>query len=353
MGATNRWTSNLDQMKVLLMLRKSGEAHHQTCKTLEGLWDIYHINWLAGFVENRQYDAHFSLWWWPWPVKQKGHLNQTPQHTLNIPQTSFIQISHPCWINLTTWYPWFKKNTSYQNPPPTSKSWLRGRLAAMAALSSSSLRISLGINLDASEQGKSPAKSGWRWGSSYLNSTIFKKMPLCGEGCCLKYGCQESVLNGRYDSEVWFVVCFGGVIRGMICLMPENMASKPRYDSWVWFGAWFRIWFEACGHKFCLSWKHSDVYKSTIALIFRSVCRMFTEMNWVQTCSISTTPSVHTIPISTKKQNNVLKRSPGCSNIWSFHELLVGGWTKSIRKNMLHLPQLSGWLPWLFGDAYL
>jgi len=61
MGATNRWTSNLDQMKVLLMLRKSGEAHHQTCKTLEGLWDIYHINWLAGFVENRQYDAHFSL----------------------------------------------------------------------------------------------------------------------------------------------------------------------------------------------------------------------------------------------------------------------------------------------------
>ena len=31
-----------------------------------------------------------------------------------------------------------------------------------------------------------------------------------------KFRCQPSVLHGRYDSEVWFEVCFGGMIRGMI-----------------------------------------------------------------------------------------------------------------------------------------
>ena len=63
--------------------------------------------------------------------------------------------------------------------------------------------------------------------------------------------------------------------------------------------------------------------EAQLLLIFRSLCRMFIEMNWVQTCSISTTPSVHTN--FKEKAKQCVEESPGCSNIWSFHELLVGG----------------------------
>ena len=107
------------------------------------------------------------------------------------------------------------------------------------------------------------------------------------------------------------MVCLGGVIRGMIRLMPEtwlqNQGTIRGYDSGHDSGYHSRpvvINSAILGNTLmCI--------EAQLLLIFRSVCRMFIEMNWVQTCSISTTPSVHTIPISKKKQNNVLKRVPG------------------------------------------
>ena len=71
---------------------------------------------------------------------------------------------------------------------------------------------------------------------------IFQKIPVSG----------KRVAWEVWFEEVWFWVYFGS----MICLMPQAWHCKRFvYDSWVWFGAWFWIWFDemqhARGHKLC------------------------------------------------------------------------------------------------------
>ena len=159
--------------------------------------------------------------------------------------------------------------------------------------------------------------------------------------------------------------------------MPENMASKPRYDSWVWFGAWFGISFEACGHKFCHSWKHSDAYRSTIAFD-TSFCLQNVYRNELGSDMFNLNHPKRTYYTNfEEKAKQCVEESPGCSNIvgasmscWLVVEPNPA--QKYARQKWVHLPQFSGWklgrtnwnhppiaiviwgwLPWLFGDAYL
>ena len=47
--------------KVLLMVQKSGKPPGMVLKPCK-LYDIYHINWLAGFLNHQQYHPRPALW---------------------------------------------------------------------------------------------------------------------------------------------------------------------------------------------------------------------------------------------------------------------------------------------------
>ena len=117
-----------------------------------------------------------------------------------------------------------------------------------------------------------------------------------------------------------------------------------RYVSEVWFGVWFAwclVWFvgmirgvirDMIRHKFCHSWKHSDMYRSTIAFDI-SFCLQNVYRNELGSNMFNLNHPKRTYYTNFKeKTKQCVEESPGCSNIWSFHELLVGGWTKPIWK---------------------
>lgn len=88
------------------------------------------------------------------------------------------------------------------------------------------------------------------WWTINLLVRLFLKTPVSGKRIAWE------VMFRRYDSPdaskhgFKTMGMISGYIRGMI----------RGYDSWVWFGAWRRVWFEAmqqaCGHRFPRhSWK--------------------------------------------------------------------------------------------------
>ncbi len=113
------------------------------------------------------------------------------------------------------------------NPPPKFERFGQG--AMRRSRSFRSRRWS-------SDHNSFPTHDAWTWDWN-------------GIGCFRKPGCQQSVLHGRYDSEVWVEVCFGGMIRGMIrptfftvyiktmsYIKGADWAMAQQSEVWVWFG---------------------------------------------------------------------------------------------------------------------